>query len=316
MEDNKNKILQIILQKLVKFTNPSIPSGITKEEIMFVMTNVLPLIKSEPNILELDNPLYVCGDIHGQFFDLLRLFKLGDLPPKSKYLFLGDYVDRGDFSIEVCMLLFGLKIRYPDRIYMIRGNHECKNVNAIYGFYDECIKRFDKSIWDTINVVLMNLPICAMISKKVFCVHGGLSPDLKFLEQIKKLPRGTPIPESGILCDLLWSDPGTSNQTVEWKDSDRGVSYLFNGNVTATFMRNNDIDLICRAHQVVDSGYKFSFGQRMVTIFSAPNYCKTYGNSASMMKIDEDNVCSFVLLKPVANKKVESLLPLNHMIDK
>lgn len=314
MNDNNSKVLNSILQKLVKFTNPAIPSGVTKDEIMFIMTNVLPIIKNEPNILELENPIYVCGDIHGQFFDLLRLFKLGDLPPKSKYLFLGDYVDRGDFSIEVCMLLFGLKIKYPDRIYLIRGNHECKNINIIYGFYDECIKRFDKSVWETTNLVLMHLPICAMISKKIFCVHGGLSPDLKFLDQIKTLPRGTPIPDTGLLCDLLWSDPGT--QSNDWAESDRGVSYLFNGNVTALFMRNNDIDLICRAHQVVDSGYKFSFGQRLVTIFSAPNYCKTYGNSASMMKIDDDLECSFVLLKPVASKKAETLLPLNKRIDK
>lgn len=296
-----------ILQKLVKFTGPGVQCGITKEEIIFVMTNVLPIIKNEPNILELTNPLYICGDIHGQYFDLLRLFKIGELPPKSKYLFLGDYVDRGDFSVEVCMLLFSLKLKYPDRIFMIRGNHECKNVNIMYGFYNECIKRFDKNIWEIINDVLMHLPICAMISKKIFCVHGGLSPDLNFLEQIKKLPRGTPIPDTGILCDLLWSDPGTPNQDTEWKESDRGVSYIFNGNVTATFMKNNDIDLICRAHQVVDSGYKFSFGKKMVTIFSAPNYCKTYGNSASMMKIDENLECSFMVLKPVTKKNFNQL---------
>ena len=224
-------------------------------------------------------------------------------------------MDRGDNSIEVIMLLFCLKIRYPKHIFMIRGNHECEQVNRIYGFYDECKNRYNLNIWKKSNICLMYLPISATINDRIFCVHGGLSPDLTFIEQINKLERGKPIPDTGILCDLTWSDPAPNNrQNDKWSHNDRGVSYVFNADVVKEFTKRNNIDIICRAHQVVDTGYQFVFNKKMVTIFSAPNYCKSYGNSASMMKVENNLVCSFVILKPVSSKKGDVILDLS--IDK
>ena len=146
MDDNSSELTQskkmkwvdTLLLKLLNFRRSQSHVELTETDILFVLSQVYPIIKQEPNLLKLSAPTYICGDIHGQYSDLLQLLKLGGLPPKSKYLFLGDYVDRGDNSIEVVMLLFCLKIRFPSYIYMIRGNHECEQVNRIYGFYDEC----------------------------------------------------------------------------------------------------------------------------------------------------------------------------------
>lgn len=307
--------INALINKLLRFNRKDNYVEMTEEDIIFVMDTVFPIIKKEPNLLRLQPSIFVCGDIHGQFSDLLQLFKLGGLPPKSKFLFLGDYVDRGDNSIEVVMLLMCYKILYPNNVYMIRGNHECETINRMYGFYDECKNRYSLTIWKTINTCLMYLPIAAMIDQHIFCIHGGLSPKLRFVEQINTLERGKKIPDSGILCDITWADPAYDESQIEkWTPNDRGVSYTFNGSVVKDFCRNNNIDLICRAHQVVDCGYKFSYNRKLVTVFSAPNYCKSYGNSAAMLKVEEDLTCSFIILKPVSSIKKDVILDMS--IDK
>jgi serine/threonine-protein phosphatase PP1 catalytic subunit len=318
MDDNteltqhkKTRWVNMLIKKLLNFHRSQSHVDLTEQDILFVLSQVYPLIKQEPNLLKLSAPIYICGDIHGQYADLLQLLKLGELPPKSKYLFLGDYVDRGDNSIEVILLLFCLKIRFPKHMYMIRGNHECENVNRIYGFYDECKNRYSLDIWKKTNICLMYLPLAATINSKIFCVHGGLSPELTFIEQINKLPRGKPIPDNGILCDITWSDPAPNGrQNNKWSHNDRGVSFVFNSDVVKDFSKRNNIDIICRAHQVVETGYQFSYNKKLVTVFSAPNYCKSYGNSAAMMKVESDLVCSFIILKPVSSKKGDVILDL------
>ena len=155
-------------------------------------------------------PLKICGDIHGQYYDLLRLFEYGGFPPESNYLFLGDYVDRGKQSLEtiICLLL-AYKIKYPENFFMLRDNHECASINRIYGFYDECKRRYNIKLWKTFTDCFNCLPIAAIIDEKIFCCHGGLSPDLQSMEQIRRIMRPTDVPDQGLLCDLLWSDPAT-----------------------------------------------------------------------------------------------------------
>jgi serine/threonine-protein phosphatase PP1 catalytic subunit len=308
--------INTLISKLLKYTRKDTNVEMEENDVIFIMEKVLPIIKKEPNLLRLEPSIYVCGDIHGQYGDLLQLFKLGGLPPKTTYLFLGDYVDRGDNSIEVVMLLMCYKILFPQNIYMIRGNHECETINRLYGFYDECKRRFSGNVWKKMNAVLMYLPIAAMIDQHIFCIHGGLSPKMRFIEQINTLERGRKIPDNGILCDITWSDPSSDeSQTEKWAHNDRGVSYTYSASAVKEFCKNNSIDLICRAHQVVDSGYKFSYGRRLVTVFSAPNYCKSYGNSAAMLKVDNDLMCSFVILKPISSIKKKNVM-LDMSIDK
>lgn len=191
----------------------------------------------------------MAGDVHGQFSDLLRLFEYGGYPPEANYLFLGDYVDRGKQSIETICLLLAYKIKYKENFFLLRGNHECASINRIYGFYDECKRRFNVRVWKTFTECFNCLPVAALIDEKILCMHGGLSPDLKNLDQIRNIARPVDVPDQGLLCDLLWADP---DKDIEgWGENDRGVSYTFGADKVAEFLQKHDLDLICRAHQVI-----------------------------------------------------------------
>ena len=226
---------------------------------------------SQPIFLELESPITVCGDIHGQYPDLLKLFEVGGFPPNTNYIFMGDYVDRGKQSLECICLLLAYKIKYYENFFILRGNHECGSINRIYGFFDECKKRYNVKLWKNFVDLFNCLPIAASIDDKIFIVHGGLSPELKSVENLNKIMRPTDVPEEGLICDLLWSDPDSGADG--WGENDRGVSCTFNEAVLKKFLEKNDLDLICRAHQVVEEGYEFFGNRQLVTVFSAPNYC-------------------------------------------
>ena len=255
----------------------------------------------------MEAPIKICGDIHGQFYDLLRLFEFGGYPPDSNYLFLGDYVDRGKQSLETICLLLAYKVKYPENFFMTRGNHECSSINRIYGFYDECKKRFSIKLWKTFTDCFNCLPVAAILDDKIICMHGGLGPDLETVDKIRNIIRPTDVPERGLLCDLLWSDPDDSSNG--FGSNERGVSVVFNGKIVQTFLKNNELDLICRAHQVVEEGYEFFADRKLVTVFSAPNYCGEFDNAGAMMSVSEDLNCSFQILKPA--NKLEDVKDMN-----
>ena len=262
---------------------------------------------SQPVLLELEAPIKICGDVHGQFYDLLRILEFGGYPPDANYLFLGDYVDRGKQSLETICLLLAYKIKYPENFFMTRGNHECSSINRIYGFYDECKKRFSIKLWKTFTDCFNCLPVAAILDDKIICMHGGLGPDLDKIDRIRNIIRPTDVPERGLLCDLLWSDPDDSSNG--FGSNERGVSVVFNGKIVQTFLKNNDLDLICRAHQVVEEGYEFFADRKLVTVFSAPNYCGEFDNAGAMMSVDENLNCSFQILKPA--NKLEDVKEMN-----
>ncbi|KAK1302344.1 Serine/threonine-protein phosphatase PP1 [Acorus calamus] len=239
-------------------------------------------------------------DIHGQFSDLLRLFEYGGFPPDSNYLFLGDYVDRGKQSIETISLLLAYKIKYPDKFFLLRGNHECASINRIYGFYDECKRRFSVRLWKIFTDCFNCLPVAAVIDDKILCMHGGLSPELDSLDRVRKIERPVDVPDQGLLCDLLWADP--DKEIKGWGENDRGVSYTFGADKVAEFLMKHDLDLVCRAHQVVEDGYEFFAERQLVTIFSAPNYCGEFNNAGALMCVDASLLCSFQILKPWRGK--------------
>ena len=251
------------------------------------------------------------------------MFEYGGFPPQANYLFLGDYVDRGKQSLETICLLLAYKIKYPENFFILRGNHECASINRIYGmiatttttitnittiliiillgFYDECKRRYNIKLWKTFTDCFNCLPVSAIVDEKIFCMHGGLSPELQNMEQIKRIMRPTDIPDTGLLCDLLWADP--DKDIVGWGENDRGVSFTFGEDVVAQFLRRHDLDLICRAHQVVEDGYEFFARRQLVTIFSAPNYCGEFDNDGAMMSVDDTLMCSFQILKPAEKRQ-------------
>ncbi|CAO3651295.1 unnamed protein product [Cunninghamella echinulata] len=280
-------------------------------EIVAICRAVQDIFLSQPSLLELNPPVKILGDIHGQYHDLIRLFEMGGFPPDANYLFLGDYVDRGKQSLETILLLFCYKIKFPETFFLLRGNHESGSVTRVYGFYDECKRRTNVKIWKTFIDVFNTLPIAALVAGKIFCVHGGLSPSLQTMDDVRNIMRPTDVPEYGLLNDLLWSDP--LETAHEWEENERGVSYCFGKKIVNEFLATHDLDLVCRAHMVVEDGYEFFNDRTLVTVFSAPNYCGEFDNFGAIMSVNEDLLCSFELLTP-ADQMVSThtkLAPMN-----
>ena len=292
-----------VLEKLlaVRGERPGKQVALEDNEIRMLCVRAREVFMSQPILLELEAPIKICGDIHGQYHDLLRLFEYGGFPPEANYLFLGDYVDRGENSMEVIRLLLAYKVKCPENFFILRGNHECASINRIYGFYDECKRRYNIKMWKTFTDCFNCLPVAAIVDEKIFCCHGGLSPELQQIDQIKKIIRPTDVPDTGLLCDLLWSDP--DKDMVGWGENDRGVSFTFGEDIVAQFLRKMDLDLVCRAHQVVEDGYEFFARRQLVTIFSAPNYCGEFDNAGAVMAVDESLMCSFRILKPDLHRR-------------
>jgi serine/threonine-protein phosphatase PP1 catalytic subunit len=202
-------------------------------------------------------------------------------------------VGNNQLKLPVYLLI---KFYTKKTFFILRGNHESAGINRIYGFYDECKRRYTIKLWKVFSDVFNCLPAAALIDDKILCMHGGLSPSLYDLQQITDIERPCDIPDMGLLCDLLWSDPDSNIDG--WDENDRGVSYVFGADVVLNFLKKHDLDLIVRAHQVVEDGYEFFAGRRLVTLFSAPNYCGEFDNAGGMISVDEDLMCSFQILKP------------------
>ena len=207
------------------------------------------ILMEESNVQPVQAPVIVCGDIHGQFYDLKKLFEEGGEIPDRRYIFMGDFVDRGYNSVETFEYLMALKVKYPAHITLLRGNHESRQITTVYGFYDEIIRKYgNANPWKYCTEVFDYLGIAALIEGKVLCIHGGLSPDIRTIDQIRLIDRKVEVPHEGPFCDLMWSDP----EDIEtWAMSPRGAGWLFGTKVTNEFNQLNDLQLICRAHQLV-----------------------------------------------------------------
>ena len=299
IENQNNDSIYKIIKKLKKARRGSICQELTikEDECDYVIDKSYEIFQKEESLLKIKAPLYICGDIHGQYYDLLRVFDILNYPPQSTFLFLGDYVDRGKQSLECLLLLLCLKIQYPDKIFLLRGNHECEALNKIYGFYDECKRRLSIKCFKKITNLFNMMPISALINENILCMHGGLSKDLQNIEQINKILRPTDIPNEGLLCDLLWSDPNES-LTEDFGPNERNISVTFSKDYVKNFVEKNNLDLICRAHQVVEEGFEFFADMKLVTIFTAPNYMGEFDNNGGILEVGEDLLCKFHVLRP------------------
>ena len=308
IEEEYSADIDEIIKKLYPFENKQMSQNskneqiklvtetklLSEDELKYLCIKSMEIFMQESSFLELTAPIIICGDIHGQYHDLIRLFDFGGSPQKKQYLFLGDYVDRGKNSIECIALLLAYKVKYPKNIYLLRGNHESEMINRTYGFFDECRRRYNLRTWKIFSDCFNWLPIAALVNERILCMHGGISPDLQSLNNIKQIVRPTEVPDKGLLCDLLWSDPEKGAE--DWASNSRGISVLFNENLVEKALDELDIDLICRAHQVVEEGYEFFAQRKLVTVFSAPNYCGEFDNSGAFMIVNKDLMCGFKVL--------------------
>jgi len=281
----------------IKKNPPDTRVELAESDIQRLCNLANPIFLSENSLLELRGPIHVIGDIHGQYYDLLRVFQYGGFPPASNYLFLGDYVDRGYCGIEVICLLLCYKIRFRNNFFMLRGNHESATTAKNYGFFEECRTRYNSSLFKTFTSMVFDaLPFAATIGDQILCVHAGIGPDMKTLADIRHLKRPVDVPDQGTMCDLVWSDPDPS--VVGFTENERGVSHKFGNDVLVKYLDENKLALLVRAHQVVPNGYEFIANKRLLTIFTAPNYCGEYENRGAFLYVDKELKCRFQVMLP------------------
>lgn len=265
---------------------------LTEKEVAELCATATEAFSKEENVVRIKAPLTVCGDTHGQFPDLQELFKIIGPVPLVNYLFIGDYVDRGFFSVQNVSLLICLKLRYPEQIHLLRGNHESREITTVYGFYDECVKKYGgTNVWKQFTDLFDYLPIAALIEEKILCVHGGLSPVINSISEINDLDRIRENPNEGAMGDLMWSDPDDRDG---WGSSPRGAGYSFGRDVTINFNRTNGLILTARAHQLAMEGFNLAHNGNIVTLFSAPNYCMRCGNKGAVMNVQDDLFLDYI----------------------
>uniref|UniRef100_A0A8P4GHB3 Serine/threonine-protein phosphatase n=1 Tax=Dicentrarchus labrax TaxID=13489 RepID=A0A8P4GHB3_DICLA len=284
--------------------NHLVKEGRVEEDVALkIINDGANILRQEKCMLEVEAPITVCGDVHGQFFDLMKLFEVGGSPSNTRYLFLGDYVDRGYFSIECVLYLWSLKINHPTTLFLLRGNHECRHLTEYFTFKQECKIKYSERVYDACMEAFDCLPLAALLNQQFLCVHGGLSPEINCLDDIRKLDRFKEPPAFGPMCDLIWADPGEdygSEKTSEHfnHNSVRGCSYFFSYSAVCDFLVNNNLLSVIRAHEAQDAGYRMYRKSQttgfpsLITIFSAPNYLDVYNNKVTEMLVNVLNICS------------------------
>ncbi|KAI9491046.1 Metallo-dependent phosphatase-like protein [Zychaea mexicana] len=272
---------------------------LSEEQAIYIINKGTEILKQEPNLLHLAAPITVCGDTHGQYYDLMKLFEIGGDPASTRFLFLGDYVDRGYFSIECVLYLWALKIWYPKSFFLLRGNHECRHLTDYFTFKIECEHKYTNRVYDACMESFCALPLAAVMNKQFLCVHGGLSPELHVLDDFAKINRFCEPPTHGLMCDLLWADPmenfGQENTRDHFVHNHvRGCSYFYSYAATCAFLERNSLLSVIRAHEAQDAGYRMYRKSKttsfpaVITIFSAPNYLDVYNNKAAVLKYEND----------------------------
>lgn len=279
------KILKTYLQK---------EGRISKTDLLKIIETFISIVKKESNVIFIDDPVTMVGDIHGQYYDLLKILDVGGNPEQTKYCFLGDFVDRGSFSTECIILLMAMKINFKDRFTLLRGNHESRQMTSYFNFHTECVVKYDEEVYIRIMDAFDVLPLTAIVNNKFLGVHGGISPSCPDINGIMEIDRFEETPKEGGFCDLLWSDPIEDESEAlmsEWEEnSNRGCSFSFGAKALLPYLNNNNFVSVIRAHEAQLEGFKmYKWNKKIdfpscVTVFSAANYCDVYNNKGAIIK--------------------------------
>ena len=259
----------------------------SEENIRILCAQVIEHLESESTLLKLNFEGIIVGDLHGSLQDLLRVFQSNGIPPLQRYIFLGDYIDRGEYSLEVITLIFALKVIFPSHIFLLRGNHEFIAINSIYGFKQQCIAEYSEDLFYDINRVFSYLPLAAITRDRTFLVHGGLSPALKNVDQIDLIPRPydsyEKTPFYQLVLDLVWSDP--SETITGFQPSARGTGQTYGIDVVNHFLKSNGLKQMIRAHQCVAGGVEQFHNTSLYTVFTASNYAPDVANLSGIIRL-------------------------------
>ncbi|KAH7372252.1 Serine/threonine-protein phosphatase 2B catalytic subunit [Pyrenochaeta sp. MPI-SDFR-AT-0127] len=272
-----------------------------EEQALWIIRTGTDILRCEDTLLTVKAPMTICGDIFGQYYDLMKILEVGGDPYETPYLFLGNYVNHGRFGIECILYLWSLKISYPQTFWLLRGNHECRHMTDSFTFKAECIHKYSKDVYEACMESFDCLPSAAVINEKLLCLHGGLSPELQTLDQLREIDRFCEIPTSGLMCDILWSDPMEAYGQETIADSfipneKRGISYSFAYQAVCEFLERNNLLSIIRGHEPQEQGYRLyrkpenAVFSSLMAVFSAPNYKDLYKNRAAMIKYENNAI--------------------------
>jgi serine/threonine-protein phosphatase 5 len=289
-----------------------------------IALNSVKLLRTQPSLVDIsvgngpNDHFTICGDVHGQFYDLCNILDMNGKPSTTKrYLFNGDFVDRGSFGVETVLTLFAYKLAYPNSMFLARGNHEAKSMNRLYGFEGEITAKYDARLYNLFCEVFCLLPLCHVINRKIFVVHGGLfSKDNVSLADISAIDRDKEPPEEGLMAEMMWADPIAVRGRHASK---RGMGLSFGPDITEKFLNHNNLQMVVRSHEVKDLGYEVEHGGKLVTVFSAPNYCDQMGNKGAYMKVrfphvDQDAIIEYVSFSAVPHPDVRPMQYANRAL--
>ena len=287
----------------------------SKLSLLKIILDVIKINMNEPSLIDIEvknENFNICGDIHGQFYDLLNIFNLFGYPSETNpYLFNGDFIDRGSFGVECLITLLCFKLLYPKHFYLARGNHESRNLNKVYGFEQEVTSKYGSVVYKSFVRLFYSLSLAHCFNHEILVVHGGLfSKDGVTLDDIRNIKRFREVPESGIMCELLWSDPSSINGR---RPSNRGVAITFGPDVVKEFLKTNKLQKLIRSHECKSEGYEI-LGD-VITVFSAPNYCDSMGNKGAIIQLKGNNI-KINQFSHVWHPKAESFAILNNWIFK
>ena len=277
-------------------------------EVFEKMDKKHPFVNIEPGVV-------VVGDIHGNIYDLLRIMNNNGYPPKTRYLFLGDYVDRGEYSVEVISFLLSMLVLFPEEITLLRGNHEFRSINSMYGFRSEIMTYYnDDELYKEFNDIFDYLPVAALVGTNIFAVHGGISDKMKYIQELNNIQ--FPITDdTGIIGDLVWSDP--DKKIYGFADNPRGNGIKFGTYAFEDFLKMNSLTVVIRGHQCVFHGYECMFKNRFLTIFSSSSYAYDFPNSAAYATISINSEVKPVELELIPIRKKDKcftfdVVPMSH----
>ena len=281
-----NEIIYKVLISRMRQTG-EIQESVSADAILKLVSIAFDIMQKEPILLNINTNVTIVGDIHGNIDDLIRIFEKSGYPPETTYLFLGDYIDRGNCGIEVFILLLALKAKYPINIWLLRGNHETLHISKNYGFMKECTLKYSPEFFFEITKIYQCLSLAAIVQNTIFCVHGGISKDLKRIEDLQNLTKPNEEMDNQIFIDIVWSDP--SGDLSFYYPSKRGAGHIFGLEALENFLELNDLKMIVRSHEFCQNGFNFPFvgSKKCCTIFSSSDYCGLKNNAATLSITEE-----------------------------